>query len=50
MNGESLGLVDSCVASRAVGEPGREEVDGWTDAFPMSSGNRGGSSESESLA
>ncbi len=42
MNGESLGLVDSCVASRAVGEPGRDEVDGWTDTFPMSSGNRGG--------
>jgi len=25
------------VASRVVGEPGRDEVDGWTDTFPMSS-------------
>lgn len=50
MNGESFGLVNSCVASRVVGEPGRDEVDGWTDTFPMSSRNHGGSNESESLA
>ena len=49
MNGESSGLVDNCVASPAVGEPGRDEVDGRAETFPMSSVNHGGD-ESELFA